>query len=251
MDGSDYSPESSHIKPQTKEERKLLPSWELLSRRTIDLIPAYRELVKSESDLPESRFKDLGTYSQESAFRVIAELDILKEILEGFKDGKYSDIVVNHRKILGDAQTFTLRFAPNGEKPGYGEENIQNQLSFHINVAGESIHEALEGMSLRGRDPHDVITSYLKHVNTQNLSVNSVGVYLDSITDRPRVIPQAGISFQWSRGQDKSHARGLSFVGGQPHYASLHGGNSLSAAEMAFIEKSVVTLTGSSKLTRQ
>lgn len=220
--GIEFEPRFTMDGPITPEAEARKPA-EVILDHVQSIIKPYRRVLESDAEAMELERRELGKIAQERLKQQQKELDILVDKLGEFlKNPSAFEMVVQNRKTLedrnGERQTFTVRFKPKGEKIPHGDENPQNQLSLHVNMQGnERAVDAIYALGVKGQEPQKVLERFFRESRDQEVSINTVGVYIDRITERIQIIPQAGVRFSHKKGEKFARGGGVVFVGTQPH----------------------------------
>lgn len=236
--------EGSQVPPP--EERPTSPVNRIY-RYTATAISPYREVLISDAE--DEKVSDLGRRAKELLGLHLGQLDTLKTMLKEYlhqpdKFRQYVRLVKVLEERINERETFTARFGPKNERIPVGPEKPQVQLSFHGNISAqdpETIAEALYHLGM-SRPPDKAIASLFSGATEQMVEFNTVGVYIDPDSEKNKVIPHAGISFRWKRGENKARVGGIVFIGHQVHSMELL--KSIPLVDFLLMQRTVMDLAG-------
>lgn len=229
------------------EGRKETP-FEVIYRHVTEAIPPYREVLRSDAN---DKFSELGRGAKIRLEQHLKQLISLEELLKRAKSREQFKQVVKGQKLLeredNPRQTFTARLVPAME--GYlpkTPDKPQIQLSFHSNINAldpESISIAYYALGLT-RPADEALAKIFGQATEQSVDINTVGVYIDPDTYKTNVLPGAGITFRWLRGEKEARVGGYVFMGFQPHTLEII--RSIPLADFAIMQGTVLRLSGTS-----
>lgn len=229
--------------PEVGEPKTLV---DVLNRHVRPQVISYAAALKSGAE-DETRYSNLGQYSERQLGEYLNQLNILRTMIGQINEGAPFRTTVATQKLLGlqsnrskPRDTFSLGFVAKDEGEIPEGPDVQNQLRFYtsLEASGETLDQGLYALSIRGRDPHDVLAQFYKQTKAQNVVVNTVGVYRDSESGRTMINPQAGILFDWVTGQESARASGVIYVGSTPHTFPLAG--KMPLADFSILQRSII-----------
>ncbi len=218
---------------------------EKIIEKVLPIVKSYK-LVLGE-DAADLAVRDLSGERIAQLQEHEAELDLFEELFSEFwrNPGNFKVKVQSHKELdtqNGPRQTFSLRLARKREEHLLSSGQPQNQLAFHVNIAGtESAVDTLYALGLTGKDPHTVLQAFFRQSNDQRLALNTVQI---TRTDSGafRAQPQAGIELKYIRGESEARCGGIAFVGTQAHVRELI--TKVSLPFYAGLERAIIKSSG-------
>lgn len=229
--------------PEVGEPKTLV---DVLNKHVKPQILSYAAALKSGAE-DETRYSNLGQYSERQLREYLDQLNRLRTMIGQINEGAPFRTTIATHKLLGSQSdrsnprdTFSLGFVSKDEGELPEGPLVQNQLRFHTNLeaSGETLDQGLYALSIRGRDPHDVLDKFYKQTKSQNVVVNTVGVYRDPESGKTMINPQAGILFDWVTGQESARASGVIYVGSTPHTFPLAG--KMPLTDFSILQRSII-----------
>ncbi len=228
---------------QVKTPEATLTFAQLLKDHVLTTIDPYKSTLEEKTEEDEK----LGKPARNRLEQHLGELEILRGLLKRLTSGEEFRAVVSLRKRLPDAlgdlssETYTFRLAPKQERllPG----TSQNQLGLHLNVDAKSDKalDTMHSIALSKLSAYEVLQGYFRESLGQRITINTVDVFRNEIGGFS-ISPQAGISFQWIRGQETAKVGGVTWVGYRPYFLALPE-RSMALDPFMQIQRTIINLT--------
>lgn len=106
----------------------------------------------------------------------------------------------------------------------------------------EGALQTMRTIALSRHSAHDTLQQYFRESVGQRITVNTVNVSRRIDSGEFLINPQAGISFQWAKGQAEAYVGGVTWVGYKPHFLLLPE-KSLKLTPFMQIQSTIVRLT--------